>query len=400
MQNIIHLSNWFEFFSCNKEIQYQIQNEDVNEYEEKTRVYYNLFWIAKDQVQRYIQNVCVTHSRRDFHMTTLVHPDTLLNKKERLRARKHILACTSKIYAIGGCGPFFRSLLSQDYQKSALILFFPVIDWDLQGLDTETFFILHEKHERYNRIRDKSMLIKLPGGFFFDKNAYIYNTVEDLMLLLMSAEEEQLRQKKSKKLWIKLPPLGLGPGVYTWNGIHIGIYLIEPFFWALLIALNAFQWTQIGVLEIVDITKQFAITPTWPEKVNNIQIVVKQQRDILDFSPLTTMYNSMNNTMNNLINNDTNKDVKDSSMQLTGPKIEEYDPCIVCPGDVFAWPGNDFYDTCLNSMIGNNTSLRRMGSPFSNPFLQNSNVYVPVRVPIKQIFGTQLWWPPREFSAT
>jgi hypothetical protein len=391
MQNIIHLSNWFPFFSCNKEIQNQIQNEDVNEYEEKTRVYYNLFWIAKDQVQRYIQNVCVTHSRRDFHMTTLVHPDTLLNKKERLRARKHILACTSKIYAIGGCGPFFRRLLTQEHQKSALILFFPVIDWDLPNLDAETFFILHEKHERYKRIRDKSMLIRLPGGFFFDENAYIYNTVEDIMLLLMSAEEEQLRQKKSKKLWIKLPPLGLGAGVYTWNGIHIGTYLIQPFFWALLIALNAFQWTQIGVLEIVDITKQFAITPTWPEKVNNIQIVVKQERDILDFSPLSSSIS---------VNNDTNKEVKDLYVQSAMPNIEEYDPCIVCPGDVFSWPGNDFYDTCLNSMIGNNTSLRRIGSPFSNPSLQNSNVYVPVRVPMKQIFNTQLWWPPREFSVT
>jgi hypothetical protein len=380
MQNIIHLSNWFQFFSCNTEIQNQIQNEDMNEFEEKTRVYYNSFWISNDQVQRYIQNVCVTHSRKDFHMTTLVHPDTLLNKKERLRARKHILACNSQIYAIGGCGPFFRTLLTPETQKRALILFFPVIDWDLQGLDAETFFILHEKHERYKRIRDKSMLIRLPGGFFFDENAYIYSTVEDIMLLLMSAEEEQLRQKKSKKLWIKLPPLGLGPGVYTWNGIHIGTYLMQPFFWAVLIALNAFQWTQIGVLEIVDITKQFAITPTWPEKVNNIQIVVKQQRDILDFSPVSPNFNNI------FSNNNVN--------------IEDYDPCIVCPGDVFAWPGNDFYDTCLNSMIGNNTSLRRMGSPFSNLSLQNSNVYVPVRVPIKQIFNTQLWWPPREFSAT
>lgn len=369
MQNIIHLKEWFQIFSFNEYIHSQIENENSSLFEENTRVYYNSFWINKDQIYRFINNVCTTHSRKDFHMTSIIDPELLLNKKERLRARKHILALRCQIYALGGCGPFKRTLLLKEQQKEALILFFPVVDWDLNGLDAETFFILHENHERLKRIRDKNMLKKLPGGYLFDENAYIYSVIEDIMLLLMSAEEEQLRQKRDKKLWIKLPPLGLGPGVYTWNGIHIGIDLIQPFFWGVLIALNAFQWTKIGVLEIADISKNFCITPQWPEKINNIEIVVKQQRDILDFSPVF------------------NKNETD------------YDPCIICPGDVFAWPGNEFHDTCLNSMIGNNTSMRRMGSPNSNISLQNSNVYVPIRIPMKQIFFNQSWWPPREFSA-
>jgi hypothetical protein len=218
------------------------------------------------------------------------------------------------------------------------------------------------------------MLLSLGQGYYFDENAYVSCVAEDVLLLLMSAEEEQLRQNRAEKVWIKLPPLGFGPGVFSWNGIHIGPLLVRSFFWGVLCALNAFEWSRIGVLEIVDISKQFSLTPNWPSVINGVQIVSGRRRDILDFSPSPSPSPEHIETL---------------------PDISLFDAAVVCPGDVFAWPGNELHDSCLNSMIGNNTSMRRMGSPSYNSSLQCDEVYVPVRVPLK-LAPYNCWWPPRE----
>jgi hypothetical protein len=368
-ENIVHVPEWSALFSCSAEVQKLVEQDNLDTYFENTRVYYNSFWISKEHVLRYINNVCVTHARRDVHMITKLDSSKLLNQKERVRARKHIVAMRSQIYAFGGCGPFPRTLLPENLRKKVLLLFSPTIDWDLPSLDAESFFILHHTNERIKRIRDKSVLLPLGQGYFFDENAYTCCIAEDILLLLMSAEEEQLRQKRQKKLWIKLPPLGFGPGVFSWNGIHIGPLLVRSFFWGVLLALKTYDWSRIGVLEIVDITRNFSLTPNWPNEINGVKIVCGRRQDILDFSL--------------------------SQHQQDQEKDEQYDASVVCPGDVFAWPGNELHDSCLNSMIGNNTSMRRMGSPESNPNLQDEDIYVPIRVPSRQIsFGS---WPPRDY---
>jgi hypothetical protein len=362
MENIVHVPEWNSLFSCSVEVQKLVEEDNLELYFENTRVYYNSFWIGKDHVLRYINNVCVTHARRDVHMISKIDPAELLTTTERLRARKHIVAMRSMIYAFGGCGPFPRTLLAEDQRREALILFAPTIDWDLPSLDAESFFILHHSNERVKRIRDKSVLLPIGQGFYFDENAYTCCIAEDILLMFMTAEEEQLRQKRDKKLWIKLPPLGFGPGVFTWNGIHIGPLLVRSFFWGVLLALKTYEWSRIGVLEIVDITRNFSLTPNWPAEINGVRIVCGRRRDILDFT------------------------------SSSGDEEIEYDSAVVCPGDVFAWPGNELHDSCLNSMIGNNTSMRRMGSPENNPTLRNEDIYVPIRVPSKQIsMGS---WPP------
>lgn len=376
-ENIIHLSQWKQIFSCNWDVQAAVESENEELYLNNTRVYYNSYWISKDHVKRYLNNVCVTHARRDAHMTSLHSVEQLLSKKERLRARKHIVAMRATMYAQGGCGPFPRILNGPEDRKEALILFFPTIDWDLKELEAENFFILHNSHERLKRIRDKSMLLSLGQGYYFDENAYVSCVAEDILLLLMSAEEEQLRQNRAEKVWIKLPPLGFGPGVFSWNGIHIGPLLVRSFFWGVLCALNSFEWSRIGVLEIVDISKQFSLTPNWPSMINGVQIVSGRRRDILDFSPSPSPPSPSPEHIETL------------------PDISLFDAAVVCPGDVFAWPGNELHDSCLNSMIGNNTSMRRMGSPSYNSSLQCDEVYVPVRVPLK-LAPYNCWWPPRE----
>jgi len=366
-ENVVHLKKWNPIFSCSSEVHEAVESENSNHFYERTRVYYNSFWISKDDIKRYVNNVCITHQRRDAHMTTFKDPAELLSKKEREKARKRVLAMRSTIYALGGCGPFPRTILAPKDRKEALILFSPTIDWDLQGLDAEQYFILQQSHERIKRIRDKNMLLPLGFGYFFDENAYCCCVAEDVLLFLMAAEEEQLRQGRTEKLWIKLPPLGFGQGVYLWNGIHIGPLLIRSFFWGVLCALNSIEWSRIGVLEIVDVSKNFSLTPNWPLIVNGVQIVSGRRRDILDFSP--------------------------DLILSTTPDINLHDACIVCPGDAFAWPGNEFHDSCLNSMIGNNTSMRRLGSPLYNIALNEDETYVPVRVPCK-LAGINCWWPP------
>ena len=393
-ENIVHLAQWKQFFSCNQDVQEAVESEDGSLYAEKTRVYYNSFWIAPDAVQKYVNNVCVTHARRDVSMTTVVAPNDLLSVKERLRARKRVLTVRSTVYALGGCGPFPRTILPKNEHVETLIVFFPTIDWDLKGLEAESFFILNKGHERMKKIRDKGMLLSLGQGCYFDENAYACCVAEDVLLLLMAAEEEQLRQKRSKKLWIKLPPLGYGPGVYSWNGLHIGPLLVRSFFWGVLCALNSYDWTRIGVLEIVDITKHFSLTPNWPSVINGVQIVSGRLRDILDFSSSTNTVDGP--TSSGPTSSSVPPVTEDPSTTNQEPSLAEYDASVVCPGDAFAWPGNELHDSCLNSMIGNNTSLRRMGSPLYNSALQCANTFVPVRVPIKLQY---FWWPPREFSA-
>ena len=365
-ENVVHLKKWNPIFSCSTEVHNAVESENSDFFGDRTRVYFNSLWISKDEIKRFVNNVCVTHQRRDAHMTSLTEPAELLSTKERARARKRVLAIRSIIYALGGCGPFPRTLLAPEDRKEALILFSPTIDWDLQGLDAEQYFILQHSHERMKKFRDKNMLLPLGFGYFFDENSYSCCVAEDVLLLLMAAEEEQLRQKRTEKLWIKLPPLGFGPGVYSWNGLHIGPVLVRSFFWGVLCALNSIEWSRIGVLEIVDISKNFSLTPNWPLLVNGVNIVSGRRRDILDFSP---------------------------DLIPGTPDVNLHDACIVCPGDVFAWPGNEFHDSCLNSMIGNNTSMRRLGSPLYNAALNEEDTFVPVRVPWKTTSVNSLWPP-------
>ena len=357
--NVVQLLKWDNFYSTDPSVQGLVQNENQENYADKTRVYYNSFWISEQNVQRLVSNVCITHARRDTCMTSIINPEDLLSLEERMQARKKVITMRSTIYAVGGCGPFLRQVLPKHLQTEILILFSPTIDWDLRGLDAETFFIIH------NRM-PKQRILHIGNDLFLDDHAYAACIAEDVTLLLMAAEEEQFRQKRDKKLWIKLTPLGIGHGVYLWNGIHIGPFLIRAFFHGVLSALNALEWKKIGAVEIVDITKQNALTPLWPSKVNNIHIVTKRKRDVLDFR----------NSSICLEEDDT---VLES----------DFDAALVCPGDVFAYPGNEFYDTCVNSMIGNNTSMRRMGNPLHNTAFSKKDTYVPIRVPASN------WWPAR-----
>ena len=346
-------------FSNEDHIHFLIEKEDSSLFAENTRTYYNSHWMNWDEVTRFIENVCTLHGRQDSVMESLCDAKNLLNFDERLRSRKKVLCVRGKVYASGGCGPFKRILLDEKDRREILILFCPTIDWDLSNLDADKYFILHEERDsvKLSKITQKALLYDLGGGFRFDEWSYSCSIAEDFLLYFMAAEEEQIRQGREKKLWIKVPPLGIGNGVYTWNNIHIGPLLIRPFYNGVYRALTTLLWTKIGVIDIVDISRYFSMTPMWPSSINGVRIEMRSGQDILDFSNCS----------------------------------DSFDACVICPGDAFAWPGNEFKDSCLNSMIGNNTSLRRMGSPLHNPYVLDKNTIVPVKIPHK----FAVWWPPR-----
>lgn len=213
---------------------------------------------------------------------------------------------------------------------------------------------------------EHAVLIDSEKGVWFFPESYKSMLGRDLEALLIAARSEAERSKT--KLWLKIPPLAAMVWTYLPFGTSIGDskcveYFSEALSGAVLALEGAETW--LGGLELPDFTPEgsYRLSDEAVKHLEGMKISVRQgkdkSRDLLAFDADET----------------------------------EFRNAVAIGGSCFAMPGNQRDYSTLESMVANNTTMRRDGSWVFNPFLLDPRNYIPIVRPV--VTKTE---PPRSDS--
>lgn len=184
------------------------------------------------------------------------------------------------------------------------------------------------------------------NAVIFATGAYNRHLLEDTSLLLTSVNEAA--REAGKPALLKATAVGMGFFAKI-DGIYEIDYLLYPYFlraFKKLLAEQSYPWIAKIEFPTFNELQQNQFDCVFEGFLSPIQIT-QTSRDVLKFS---------------------------------ATEIEHYFPCAINPSDAFSYIGNEWGYGSVESMIGNNSSLRFDQVPHANPLLLDSQHHIPIRI--------------------
>ncbi|KTD52965.1 hypothetical protein [Legionella quateirensis] len=184
------------------------------------------------------------------------------------------------------------------------------------------------------------------NAVIFQSEAYFRHLLEDTSLLLTSVNETA--KAAGKPALLKATAVGMGFFAKIDGHYEIQHMLYPYFLRAFKKLLNEQTYSWIAKVEFPTFSElqQMQFDSVFEDFYNRIE-VIQSGRDVLQFSKEET---------------------------------EVYFPCAVNPSDAFAYTGNEWGFGSVESMIGNNSSLRFDQVPHANPLLLSIQHHIPVTI--------------------
>lgn len=315
------------------------------------------------------------------------HPE-LLSPLERLTAAKKIIYSNSNVFASGGY-PYTNP--QTIHSKSINVGLFSLAGATFENRYLhQRLFILGPQNAKINTSHFESLFDHLPTEFeeakrelghydfnqsfvrirtglpylartvsgtnypsFFKTNALIFasaaymrHLLEDTSLLLASVNEAA--KEVGKPALLKATAVGMGFFAKIDGSYEID-YLLYPYFlraFKKMLTEQSYPWIAKIEFPTFSELQQNQFNDVFDNFLNPIQ-VVQAGRDVLKFS---------------------------------AEEIEHYFPCALNPSDAFSYAGNEWGFGSVESMIGNNSSLRFDQVSHANPLILNSHHHIPIRI--------------------
>lgn len=312
----------------------------------------------------------------------------LLSPLERLTAAKKIVYSNSQVFASGG----YPHINPQEaYTKPINVGLFSLAGASFENSYLhQRLFILDPYNRNVNTARFESLFSKLPttfeeaqkelgtydlnhslvriraglpylartaSGFYypsfgttnsviFSSEAYTRHLLEDTSLLLTCVNEAA--KEVGKPALLKATAVGMGFFARINGSCEID-YLLYPYFlraFKKLLTEQSYPWIAKIEFPTFNELQQHQFDGVFEDFLNPVQ-VIQTGRDVLKFSAAET---------------------------------ELYFPCAINPSDAFAYVGNEWGFGSVESMIGNNSSLRFDQVPHANPLLLQSQHHIPISI--------------------
>ncbi|HCU5990184.1 TPA: type IV secretion protein Dot [Legionella pneumophila] len=396
---------WFETQLKNRGLDKKFQIDELSETQSSVRVFANKKYLPDtetiNEALTKVTAVNVSGDKSGFFQNGLPFPDEtgyfekipvghpeLLSPIERLAGSKKVVSSHSLVTASGGY-PFTNPLLP--YRKPIKVSIFSLAGPSFENnylhyrlflldpvqkiIDSSLFSHLYdglpilfdEAKKELGEYDTNKMIARIrlgfpylarfsSGGFYpsfsktnaiiFLSEAYFRYQLEDISLLLASVN--QTAKETGKKAFLKATAVGMGFFAKIDCGYDIK-HMIFPYYlraYKKLLSEHKFPW--IAKIE-------FPI-------FNEIQ---QEQFDSIfeDYNGLTKVYQST-------------RDV----LQFREEEIEKYLPAVINPSDAFALTGNEWGYASVESMIGNNSSIRFDQVHHMNPLILDPSHHVEAQI--------------------
>jgi hypothetical protein len=312
----------------------------------------------------------------------------LLSPLERLTAAKKIVYSNSQVFASGG---YPHTNPKEAYTKPINVGLFSLAGASFENSYLhQRLFILDPHNRKANTARFESLFSNVPTTFeeaqnelgaydlnqssvrirtglpylartesgiyypsfgrtnsvIFSSEAYTRHLLEDTSLLLTSVNEAA--KEVGKPALLKATAVGMGFFARINGSCEID-YLLYPYFlraFKKLLTEQSYPWIAKIEFPTFNELQQHQFDGVFENYSNPVQ-VIQTGRDVLKFSAAET---------------------------------EQYFPCAINPSDAFAYIGNEWGFGSVESMIGNNSSLRFDQVPHANPLLLQSQHHIPISI--------------------
>ena len=358
--------------------------EHAKSFNSSFRVYYLPRYIAKSEIRRLITQVPYICTAGDSYIQTqdLEVQESLsaarenfpglINNQERRLSRCKCIASIAKCYAVGGFKSKVKPLPKSEI-FDCIVVSGAGPQFEATYLDFADFILTEESHRnrlsRYSHFGHISEswtdIVKAAekkedftpigsGGsieFVFHKGGYLVSMAECMHLWLTAFNDMVPMVSKRKSGYLKISAIGCGffSDVARAN-TNIGTILMPILVKATETALKQHQYQSIAVIEFCDFSKTGAFAPTQKE-ISSVELIHGPRADILDFS----------------------SEVK-----------EEMVMGLLNPSDCFACIGNETQYLSVESMIGDNTTIRSTQCYIWNEQCLNEEKYIAVGDPADQ----------------
>jgi len=295
-----------------------------------------------------------------------LHKFGLMSRLERMACKGRVIAVWGHLFAHGGFPHDSRNPFVM-HKSPSVVLFLhavqPNLEHPLLEGGTMTVFAPCTLSEADVRAVAKCDAIPLNPHrtAWFLSGRYKSTMARTVGLVLEAAKAEAKRL--DTRFWLKLPPLGASVWTYLPFGSVIPhgtcVNLFREAVEQALLSVDS-KGAPVSMflvaVELPDFTSTEAYTPSLEFQAKlSVPVVAGRcrARDLLKIAP------------------------KEDAKEI-GSKTDAFDYCVVVSGNGVAVPGNGRHYFSLDSMVGNNTSLRRDGCWIYNKQLVNVANYVPI----------------------
>ena len=363
--------------------EWQVSSEESTEHAKNLngtfRVFYLEIYIKKAEIRRLITHVPYICTAGDSHIQTQDlkiqpsleetrkrFPDLIRNEERRL-SRSKCIASVAKCYATGGYKSQVKPL-EKSKIFNCIVISGAGPQFEASYLDYADFIFTKDSHSsrlaRYAHFGDvpskwedivkaaqeQEGFIKIgPGDYIFHMSGYLTSMTE-CMHLWLSAFDQMVNQLSTTQLgYFKISAIGCGFfSDVAGAGTNIGTTLMPTLVKATETALKANSYPSIASVEFCDFSRDGAFAPTTRYIENDgreIKLIHGPRSDVLDFSEKTK-----NDFVVGLLN----------------------------PSDCFACVGNETRYLSVESMIGDNTTIRSTQCYIWNEQALDEEKYVPI----------------------
>ena len=328
---------------------------DARKLEDTVRVLYLARYIKESEITKLITHVPYICTAGDSYIQTQdlkvqssldaarrSFPDLISNEERRL-SRSKCIASVAKCYAVGGYKSKVQALRKSDV-FDCVVISGAGPQFEAPYLDFADFILTKEKHKE--RLDRYSHFGPIPGTWsdivaaaengrdfieikskthVFHKTGYLISMTECMHLWLTAFDHMVPLVSKNRRGYFKISAIGCGFFSDVADAdTNIGTRLMPLLVGATEAALKTHRYPNIASIEFCDFSKDGSFAPTG-QSVNGVDTTHGPRSDVLDFS----------------------KQVQERRV-----------PGLLNPSDCFACVGNETRYLSVESMIGDNTTIR------------------------------------------